>query len=149
MELEIIAFLAGLISSTAAIPQIVRMIRTRKTGSVSTVMFCMKNCSNSLWLAFGIYSGTYSIIFWNIISLALCTTVIVMKYKIQKEKALKKQDTANVIRLAVNNLPATKEPIYFATHKPKMKLVYSRPNEVQASLDLRMPESASNNNPQS
>ena len=42
MHLEIIAFIAGLISSTAAIPQIMHMIKTRKTGAVSNYMFGMK-----------------------------------------------------------------------------------------------------------
>ena len=137
MHLELIAFLAGLISSTAAIPQIVRMLRTRKTSGISTFMFCMKNCSNSLWVLFGIYSMTYSIIFWNVISLILCTTVIVMKYKILRDKA-KMAKPANVIRLAVNN--TKEEPAYIEPKRPALVLAYSRPNEFQHSLPLEMTE---------
>lgn len=148
MHLELIAFLAGLISSTAAIPQILRMKRTRKTSGISTPMFCMKNCSNTLWLLFGILSGTYSIIFWNIISTTLCTTVIVMKYRILREKA---QQEAEVIRknniiampiyVAVDNLKAEEEKPQ--PPRPHLKLVYSRPREVQQDLPLELSDSAS------
>lgn len=132
MHLEIIAFFAGLISSTAAIPQIVRMIRTKKTSGVSTFMFCMKNCSNLLWMLFGIYSMTYSIIFWQVISFTLCTTVIIMKYKILQEKERNKQaNSGQLIRpmfVAVDNTKS--EPIQIIKHKaPVVKLVYSRPAE--------------------
>lgn len=128
MHLELIAFLAGLISSTAAIPQIVRMIRTRKTSGVSTFMFLMKNCSCSLWVLFGIYSMTYSIIFWNVISLALCTTVLVMKYRIQRDKAKKQKDNHNVVPmfLAIDNTSEPDREAYIAP-KPAITLVYSRP----------------------
>jgi len=140
MHLEIIAFFAGLISSTAAIPQIVRMIRTKKTSGVSTFMFCMKNCSNSLWVLFGIYSMTYSIIFWNVISFTLCTTVIVMKYRILREKERRKQaNSGQLIRpmfVAVDN--TLSEPIQIIKHKaPIVKLVYSRPAE--QNLPEQMP----------
>ena len=153
MHLELIAFLAGLISSTAAIPQLIRMKRTRKTGGVSTFMFCMKNCSNTLWLLFGILSGTYSIIFWNIISTSLCTAVIVMKYRILREKARAEADVINKnniismpIYVAVDNLKAEEEKPVPA--RPALRLVYSRPKEVQQSLPLDLPTEASNPAPQ-
>jgi MtN3 and saliva related transmembrane protein len=147
MHLELIAFLAGLISSTAAIPQILRMKRTRKTSGVSTFMFCMKNCSNTLWLLFGILSGTYSIIFWNIISTTLCTTVIIMKYRILREKALaeaeviKKNNIISMpIYMAVDNLKAEEEKP--TPPRPALRLVYSRPKEIQQNLPLELPDSA-------
>jgi MtN3 and saliva related transmembrane protein len=152
MHLELIAFLAGLISSTAAIPQIFRMRRTRKTGGVSTFMFCMKNCSNTLWLLFGILSGTYSIIFWNVISTTLCTTVIVMKYKILRDKARAEAEVikrnniiAMPIYVAVDNLKAELEkPV---PPRPALRLVYSRPKEVQQDLPLEMPQDISSGAP--
>lgn len=128
MHLEVIAFAAGLISSTAAVPQIVRMIRTRKTSAVSTYMFAMKNMSNSLWIAFGIYSGVFFVVFWNVISLLLCTTVIVMKYRIIAQKKNEHTKMANVteIRKVVDNtisVPAFPEMIM--PKRPALKLVYS------------------------
>lgn len=133
MHLEIIAFIAGLISSTAAIPQIVRMIRTRKTGAVSTYMFGMKVVSSSLWVAFGFATSVYSVIFWNVISLGLCATVIVMKRKIVKQKELERALKHEAEKLAHHDIHhfATKnhykqDAQYYIPKRPSLKLVYSR-----------------------
>jgi hypothetical protein len=88
---------------------------------------------------------TYSIIFWNVVSLALCSTVIIMKYKILRDKAKKRQEN-NVVFLAVNN--SAEQPIYIEPKKPAIRLVYSRPREVQQILPLVMPSEASSPIPQ-
>ena len=132
MHLELVAFIAGLISSTAAIPQLYRMIKHKKAGSVSTFMFCMKNCSNSLWIVFGLMSGVFFVVFWNVISLILCTTVIVMKYKILREREQhnhQKPAAAMPIFTIVNTLPET----VLIPKKPALKLVYSAPKEAFSS----------------
>jgi MtN3 and saliva related transmembrane protein len=133
MHLEIIAFFAGLISSTAAIPQIYHMIKTRKTGAVSTFMFAMKNVSNSLWVAFGFATGVYSVIFWNIISFCLCSTVIIMKHRIIKQKELEKAIKHEAEKLAhqheahkfIEHAVHSKESQYYIPKRPGLRLVYS------------------------
>ena len=129
MHLEIIAFLAGLISSTAAIPQIHHMLKTKKTGAVSTFMFCMKNVSNSLWVVFGFAAGVYSVVFWNLISFGLCTTVIVMKHKIVKQKEAEKLAKANAASLPQIHDRKAIQSIHadaIASKRPALRLVYSK-----------------------
>ena len=154
MHLELIAFLAGLISSTAAIPQIWTLIKTRDTKGISGFMFGMKNCSCTLWVVFGVVSGTYSIVLWNAISLALCSTVVIMKYRILKQNAKTSQpiEKSNIIPLhvAVDNSEEyeLEDELYIEPQKPAIRLVYSRPREVQSILPLDMPETASSPSPQ-
>lgn len=127
MYLELIAFLAGLISSTAAIPQILNMIRTKNTDGISGFMFGMKNCSCSLWIVFGFMSDTYSMVFWNAISLALCTTVVVMKYVILSNKAkLIKENNIVPMFLAIDNTDEEDREPAIIQPKPVVRLVYSR-----------------------
>ncbi len=155
MQLEVIAFAAGLISSTAAIPQIVRMIRTRKTGAVSYYMFGMKVCSSLLWVGFGFMTMVYSVIFWNLISAVLCTTVIMMKLRITSQKAAREAARVVAIRKVVDNssIKARPETVQETNariiaqklafrKKPELRLIYSKPAEQQMSLDLPPAEPA-------
>lgn len=137
MHLELVAFIAGLISSTAAIPQLYRMIKYKKAGSVSTFMFCMKNCSNSLWIVFGVMSGVFFVVFWNVISLILCTSVIIMKYKILREREQSKTEKLALVVPIYTVMDNTlREPeIELAPKRPALKLVYCAPREVHSSAN--------------
>ena len=133
MGLEIIAFLAGLLSATSTIPQLYKMYKTKEAHhSVSTYMFCMKNSSNLLWVAFGMISGTYAMVFWNLISFLLSASVLILKWKYKNNA--KAQRAAELLYLVPSPMPelyfddVEPELLKSEQKQPKIRLVVSNPS---------------------
>ncbi len=68
---QIIGILAGILTTVAVIPQIVKSIQTRNVNDVSPVMFLILCIGVGLWTCYGILKKDFPIIITNAISLLL------------------------------------------------------------------------------
>ena len=79
--LEILGFVAAILTTLCWLPQAVRTIRTRETRSLSLAAQAALTVGVVLWLAYGLLIGNAPIIFSNAISLVLVATILAMKLR--------------------------------------------------------------------
>ncbi len=74
-----LAFIAGALTSTGYIPQIVKGYRTRKMRDVSTFMPAILGIGMLLWLIYGIVREDAAIIAANLLGASLTAILVAMK----------------------------------------------------------------------
>lgn len=87
MDSEVIGFIAGALSCTTFLPQVIKTWKSKSTKDVSLVMFLIATAGTTLWLVYGIKINSISIIGTNIIVLAFSLTMLFLLYRnrIKKE----------------------------------------------------------------
>ncbi|CAN5433438.1 SemiSWEET transporter [soil metagenome] len=75
---NIIGIIAGVCTTAAAIPQLVKSIKTKEVTGVSPFMFIVLIVGLSLWTAYGIMRKDFPLIVTNGISVLLNSTVLVL-----------------------------------------------------------------------
>jgi MtN3 and saliva related transmembrane protein len=73
--------LAACLTTTANVPQVLKCIRTGKSGDLSLKMLILLCSGLLLWLIYGLLRGDLLIVVANAISLALCGVLLVFKYR--------------------------------------------------------------------
>lgn len=76
---SIIGLLAGLMTTGAFLPQIIKTIKTKDTKSISLSMYVVYVVGVLFWFAYGIMLGEFAIILTNIFSLIFGMTMLIMK----------------------------------------------------------------------
>jgi MtN3 and saliva related transmembrane protein len=79
----LLGLLAGLLTTTAFIPQVLRTWRTRSANDLSTGMFVVFCSGVTLWLIYGILTRDLPVIIANAVTLMLALTILIMKFKYQ------------------------------------------------------------------
>ncbi len=79
--ISVLGLVAGLCTSSATIPQLVKTIKTKKTQDISIFMFVVMLSGNALWIYYGIAKKDVAIISTNILSLALDIAMLVCHFK--------------------------------------------------------------------
>ena len=79
--LEILGFVAAILTTLCWLPQAVRTIRTKETRSLSLLAQSALTIGVVLWLAYGLLIGNAPIILSNAISLVLVTVILAMKLR--------------------------------------------------------------------
>ncbi|MCC6275049.1 MAG: SemiSWEET transporter [Leptospiraceae bacterium] len=77
----IIGYLAGLLTTIAFIPQMLRVILTKQTNDISRNMYLVFILGILLWLAYGIMRSETPIIIPNIFTLIFATIILIYKLK--------------------------------------------------------------------
>lgn len=72
---------AATLTTTAFIPQALKVWHTRHTADISLGMYALFTLGVALWLAYGILLGSWPIIIANSITLLLAGTVLAMKIR--------------------------------------------------------------------
>lgn len=78
---ELIGFIAGLSTTIAFIPQVVKTWKTKSTKDISLkmyILFCFGIC---LWALYGVLNGLISIIIANTMTIILAVMILGMKIK--------------------------------------------------------------------
>jgi MtN3 and saliva related transmembrane protein len=81
---DILGLLAGVFTTFAAIPQIIKIFRYKSAGDISLLYVGMFLVGGGLWLAYGIVDRLVPIIFWNILGLSLNIILLIGKLKYSK-----------------------------------------------------------------
>ena len=79
MDWTVLGLVAGAVTSTGFIPQLIRGFRTKKLHDVSYYMPLVLILGMSLWLLYGILRGDFSIIVANFIGVSCNVFLLIMK----------------------------------------------------------------------
>ncbi|HTG81782.1 MAG TPA: SemiSWEET transporter [Geobacteraceae bacterium] len=81
MTLTHLGLVAGAITTSAGIPQVVRAYRTKHTRDISIWQPVLLNIGMALWLVYGVALGDLPLIVANAISIVCYSALIVMKFR--------------------------------------------------------------------
>jgi MtN3 and saliva related transmembrane protein len=86
MEIEsIIGFAAASLTTFSFLPQVIRVIMTKKTEDISRNMYLLLNAGICLWLTYGFLRTDYPIIVSNLVTLVFSLTILFFKLRENKE----------------------------------------------------------------
>ncbi len=71
--------IAATLTTTAFIPQVWQVWRTRHTKDISLGMYALFTCGVAMWLAYGILLNSWPIIIANSVTVCLAGSVLWMK----------------------------------------------------------------------
>lgn len=77
----IIGLTAAFFTTFAFLPQSIKTIKTKHTKDLSLGMLIMTDIGLIFWLTYGIMASSVPIIAANTLSIALITTILIMKIK--------------------------------------------------------------------
>jgi MtN3 and saliva related transmembrane protein len=78
---EIIGLIAGLLTTAAFIPQVIKTWRSKSSKDLSLVMFLLYCLGVFLWTIYGVMINEFPVILWNIITLSLAAVILYFKLK--------------------------------------------------------------------
>jgi MtN3 and saliva related transmembrane protein len=77
----LVGFIAGLFTTLAFVPQVLKIWHTKSAKDVSLLAFAAFTLGVALWLLYGILQEEPPMILWNSVTLALAVAIIGMKLK--------------------------------------------------------------------
>ena len=78
---SIVGLIAGALTTSAFLPQVIKTVKTNSTKDISLGMFAITATGLLLWLIYGILSESLPVIIANAISLPLACTIIIYKLR--------------------------------------------------------------------
>ena len=78
-EIEIIGFIAAIITSAGFVPQLIKGYQTKKLDDISYFMPVVLAIGMTLWLVYGILSEALAVIAANIFSISCSIGLIILK----------------------------------------------------------------------
>lgn len=78
---DVTGFAAAFCTTTAFIPQLVRVVRLKSARDISLGTFLLFSIGVFLWLLYGIYSGSRPVIASNGFTLILSISILILKLK--------------------------------------------------------------------
>jgi MtN3 and saliva related transmembrane protein len=76
---ESIGSIAGLLTTGAYLPQVIKTWRTRSTDDLSLLMFAVLCTGVALWIVYGVFVAAWPLVIANVVTLALSGIVLVLK----------------------------------------------------------------------
>jgi MtN3 and saliva related transmembrane protein len=82
-KFEIIGLIAAVLTTSAFIPQVYKVVKTKSTNSLSLTMYLVFFIGIMLWLVYGFHLNSFAMISSNIITgfLALVLIIYKIRYK--------------------------------------------------------------------
>jgi MtN3 and saliva related transmembrane protein len=87
--LTVLGVVAGLCTSAAVVPQLIKTIKVKKAEDVSPFMFIITLTGNALWIYYGVSKTDAAIISTNILSFVLNSIMLYLnlRYKGNSDKS--------------------------------------------------------------
>ncbi|MBD3426121.1 MAG: hypothetical protein GF409_02695 [Candidatus Omnitrophica bacterium] len=79
LHISLIGFAAGICTTLSFVPQVVKILRTKRARDISLYMYIILTLGIFLWLVYGILIGEFPIVLANGITLCFCLMVLVSK----------------------------------------------------------------------
>jgi MtN3 and saliva related transmembrane protein len=86
--ISIIGFSAGFFTMLANFPQLIKILKDKKTHDISLLTYLMLDIGFILWIIYGIYQNDYPIIIANGISLIIALLITILKLKKERKIVL-------------------------------------------------------------
>jgi MtN3 and saliva related transmembrane protein len=81
-NLDLLGYVAALLTTVAFLPQAVKTIRSRDTRSISFWTYAIFTTGIALWLAYGVALHSWPIILSNVVVLPLAATILAFKIRL-------------------------------------------------------------------
>ena len=81
---NVVGTLAALCSMTSFVPQIAKIWRERDASSVSLRMYAVTVTGFSLWIGYGVLTGSWPVAVANAVCLALSATILALKWRFSR-----------------------------------------------------------------
>ncbi|MDD3936420.1 SemiSWEET transporter [Rhodoferax sp.] len=78
---DLIGTLAAVLTTISFLPQALHTFRTKDVRGISLGMYSAFTLGVVLWLAYGLLLGAWPVVIANLITLALASTILVMKLR--------------------------------------------------------------------
>jgi MtN3 and saliva related transmembrane protein len=79
MVVQIVGFLAGVLTAFAFLPQVVKTWRSRSSGDLSGTMLGAQSAGVTLWIVYGVAINSLPVVFANSVTLVLCLLLVTFK----------------------------------------------------------------------
>jgi MtN3 and saliva related transmembrane protein len=86
MNNEVVGLVAGALSCTTFLPQVIKTWKSKSVKDVSLTMFLIASAGTMLWLVYGILIHSISIIGTNIVVLIFSLMMLVLIYRNRSRK---------------------------------------------------------------
>ncbi len=80
-SIELIGYAAGFFVALAGLPQLIKIMKTKKTRDVSILLVLILMTSATLWLIYGYFIKSWPLIISDIVVLGLW--IIILRYKLK------------------------------------------------------------------
>ncbi len=81
IQIEIIGFIAAILTTVSFVPQVYKIWKTKSAESVSLSMFLLFFIGVALWFVYGLLLGSISMIVANTITGILALMIVYFKFK--------------------------------------------------------------------
>jgi MtN3 and saliva related transmembrane protein len=81
MKIELIGYLAALLTSVAFAPQALRTLRSRDTKSISAGTYALFTTGATCWLIYGLLIGSVPVVLANAVTLVLTALILFLKLR--------------------------------------------------------------------
>ncbi len=85
--IEAIGLIAGFCTTCSFLPQVIHVLKTKSTGDISLLMYLILCTGVGLWLVYGLFIQSLSIIIANGITFILAFTILLLKIKNERLKS--------------------------------------------------------------
>ncbi|WP_222981943.1 SemiSWEET family sugar transporter [Flagellimonas meishanensis] len=79
--IEILGLVAATLTTSAFVPQVYKALKHKSTADVSLTMYIVLLIGLILWIFYGVYHNSLSIILANVITGILALTMLILKLK--------------------------------------------------------------------
>lgn len=80
-QVEILGYLAAIITTCSFAPQVIKVVRSKHTKDVSLWMYIVITIGLALWLYYGLLLDNGPIIWANTLTIAQCLIILVYKIR--------------------------------------------------------------------
>jgi MtN3 and saliva related transmembrane protein len=86
-NIEFLGIIAATLTTGALVPQTIKVWRTKSAGDLSLIMYLMTWLGIVLWIVYGFIIASLALLYANIISLALVSTILYFKLRYRPASA--------------------------------------------------------------
>ncbi len=83
--MEWIGIIAGVLTTCAFVPQVIKTLRSRSTGDLSWLWLVMMAVGVFLWMAYGYFIASPSVFFANIFTLLCLLALLYVKISVHRQ----------------------------------------------------------------
>ena len=81
MDAEVIGSVAAFLTTVSFFPQVIQVLKTRDTSSISLAMYVIFSLGVTLWFVYGVMIGSRPVMVANVVTLAASLTILGFKIK--------------------------------------------------------------------
>lgn len=83
----VLATIAGILSTSSFVPQVIKAWRERDTRAISKHMYMVTVTAFVLWSTYGFLIGSWPMMVFNVLSLVLSATILILKVRNDRRAA--------------------------------------------------------------